>query len=294
MSETLIHGNPKPLTIRNLLLVIGGSALYAGSLNLFLQPLRLYAGGIPGLSQVLRTLFFSDFSGLDAAGLINFVFNVPLFVLAWKAMHHKMLVCTLLSVLIQTVVFTLVPVPAQPILDDKLACIAGSGIAGGHGCGIVLSNGGSGGGLDLLGVYLTSKFQNFSVGKLSILFNACLYVLCACMFDLSTALYSAMFIVFFSITIDRFHYQNIEVELMIFTHYPECADVIMKKYVRGVTAWAGEGAYTKADTHVLVTVVSRNEVDAVRRDILASDPKAFIIAHEAVHVTGGYQKRLDE
>lgn len=294
MSENTIHVEPKPLNGKNVLAILAGSALYAGAVNLFLQPLNLYAGGIPGLSQLLRTLFLSSVKSFDPAGLINLLFNIPLFVLAWSGMHKKVLIGTIISVITQTLIFSLVKIPTVPLLDDKLASIAIAGIVGGFGCGVVLSNGGSAGGLDLLGVYLTKKNPDFSVGKLSILFNACLYTVCAIVFQPAVALYSVLFIVFFSFTIDRFHYQNIEVELMIFTHHPEIADTIMKKYVRGVTEWDGKGAYTNENTHVLVSIVAKNEVEEVKKDVLKKDPKAFIIVHDHIDVTGGYQKRLDD
>ena len=38
----------------------------------------------------------------------------------------------------------------------------------------------------------------------------------------------------------------------------------------------------------------RGEEEAeVRRNILEIDPRAFIITHDPIRVTGGYQKRLD-
>ena len=100
-------------------------------------------------------------------------------------------------------------------------------------------------------LFMAKKFSWFTVGRLSILFNAVLYTLCAVLFNFSVALYSILFIAFFSFTIDRFHYQNIEIELMIFTHHPELAQVILKKYVRGVTEWEGKGSYTNEETHEL-------------------------------------------
>ena len=293
MSEDRIYIKPKPLTAGNVALIILGSLLYAGSVNLFLQPLNLYAGGIPGLSQMLRTLLLPQTGTIDAAGIINFLLNIPLFILAYQSMNRKLLIGTLISVLTQTMIFTLVKVPAASLLDDKLASIMIAGLVGGFGCGMILSNSGTGGGLDLLGVYLAKRFSWFTVGRLSILFNAVLYTMCAIFFNLTVALYSILFIAFFSFTIDRFHYQNIEIELMIFTHHPELSDVILKKYVRGVTEWEGKGSYTKKDTHVLVTVVAKSEVEQVKKDILAVDPKAFIIVHNHTVVTGGYQKRLD-
>lgn len=287
-----IYVKPRPMTAKNWILVIAGSALYACSVNLLLTPLDLFAGGFVGLAQLIRSVFFAHITSMDIAGIINFVFNIPLFLLAWKQLSKNMVFGTLLSIAVQTILFTIVPAPAVPLLDDKLACILIAGILGGIGCGIVLTNGGSAGGLDLLGVYVMKEMPKVSVGSVSVIFNAVLYTIMAMRFNISTAIYSILFIVAFSLAIDRWHYQNIEVQLMIFTHHPEIAPVIMRKYVRGVTGWDGVGEYTKKDTHVLVSIVAKNEVEEVKRDILKIDPDAFIIKMEGAQVTGGYDKRL--
>lgn len=289
--EDVIRGPYRPFRPGNALLIAAGSLIYACTVNWFMMPLHLYAGGIVGLSQLIRTLAFSGIRGVDVAGLVNFALNIPLFLLAYRAMSRRMLAGTVLSVIVQTAAFTFLPIPASPLIGDSLANIAIAGLFGGFGCGLILTNGGSAGGLDLLGVYLTQK-GTFSVGLMNLTFNVCLYAVMAVLFELPVAIYSILFIAFFSVAIDRFHYQNIELELMIFTHHPEIRDVIMKKYIRGVTCWKGMGAYTGKGTEVLVTVVAKNEVDEVKQDILAVDPQAFIIEHTGVHVTGGYQKRL--
>ena len=287
-----IYVKPRPLRAIDILWIIAGSAMYGLSVNIFMKPLDLYAGGVVGLAQLIRTLLFSNVTAIDAAGLINLCLNIPLFLLAWTSMSKKMVIGTLVSVAAQTIVMTLVKAPSLPLLDDKLACIVIAGIIGGIGCGLVLIHGGSAGGLDLLGVFMTQNFKNFSVGTMNILFNAVLYGICAYLFDVGTAIYSIIFVAVFSIVVDRWHYQNIELELMIFTHHPEVKDMIMTKYVRGVTCWEGIGAYTGNETEVLVTVVSKYEVEWVKQDILKIDPQAFIIQHTGTNVTGGYQKRL--
>ena len=290
-AEAPIVGPYHPLTAWNIFLIMAGSAMYACSVNLFMMPLRLYAGGIVGLAQLIRTLAFPRVTSVDVAGIINLCLNIPLFLLAYRSMSRKMLIGTVISVAVQTVVFTIVKIPAEPLVCDTLATTAIAGLVAGIGCGPVLTRGGSAGGRDLLGVYLTQK-GNFSVGLMNLTFNACLYTVMAVLFELSVAIYSIIFVAVFSIAVDKFHYQNIELELMIFTHHPEIRDQIMTKYVRGVTCWKGMGAYTRQETEVLVTVVSKSEVEDVKRDILKIDPKAFIIVHEGTTVTGGYQKRL--
>ena len=183
---------------------------------------------------MLRTLFFANVNNVDTAGLINLAFNIPLFLLALKKMKKRMVVGTVLSVALQTIIFTYIIAPTAPILDDKLACIVIAGLLGGVGCGLILTNSASAGGLDLLGLYLSHKSKKISVGIFNIIYNIILYTLMAILFDVSTSLYSIIYIVVFSVTIDHWHYQNIEVELMIFTHVPEVKQMIMHEYARGV------------------------------------------------------------
>lgn len=287
-----IYVKPKKVTPLNILLILIGSSLYALSVNFFLVPLKLYSGGVPGTAQMLRTLFFSNIQNVDTAGIINLAFNIPLFLLALKTMKKRMVVGTVLSVALQTIIFTYIIAPTVPILDDKLACIVIAGLLGGVGCGLILTNSASAGGLDLLGLSLSHKSKKISVGIFNIIYNIILYTLMAILFDVSTALYSIIYIVVFSVTIDRWHYQNIEVELMIFTHVPEVKEMIMHEYARGVTCWDGKGAYTNQQTEVLVTIVAKSEVSSVQREIRKLDPNAFVITHTRVSVSGGYQKRL--
>ena len=291
MSE--IHVQPKPLTPRNWVMIVAGSALYAFSVNLFLSPLSLFAGGIVGTAQLVRNLLISSSVNFDVAGVLNLAFNIPLFILAYRHMAKKTFYGTVVSLIVQTAILSFLPTPSTPLIADTLAGIMISGILGGIGCGIVLSNGGTAGGLDLLGLYLTGRLKDFSVGKLAMFYNACLYTICGTLYNPGTAIYSILWIVFFSFAVDRYHTQNIEVELMIFTHHPEVADMIMHQYVRGVTKWDGTGAYTNEKTSVLVSIVAKKEEAEIRRNILEIDPKAFIITHDPIRVTGGYQKRLD-
>lgn len=279
------------LNAKSIFMVIVGSLLFVCAVNWFITPLSLYSGGIVGLSQLLRTLLFSGWK-YDAAGIINLCLNIPLFLLAYHSMNRRILIGTVISLLIQTVSFTLIPIPSSPILNDTLANIFIGGIMGGIGCGIVLTAGATAGGLDLLGIYLAQKNKDFSVGRVGMIFNAALYAVCAVLFNLSTAIYSVIYIAVFSFVLDKYHYQNIEVQMMIFTHHPEVKEDIMHSFVRGVTCWKGVGAYTGKETEVLVTVVAKSEAASIKKDILKLDPDAFIIVNEGTNVTGGYQKRL--
>ena len=278
-------------------MILIGSALFAASINLFVVPVNLYNGGIVGLSQIFRTVLVSRMNlnfSFDIAGVINFLINVPLFVMAYRSLSRKFFLGTLLSLITQTVCFSLIPIPAVPILDDVLASLIIGAIVGALGIGMTLVSGASGGGTDIVGVYAALHWKSFSVGKLQLLFNALVYCLCAFLFDLPIAIYSIIYAAVYSFVLDKVHLQNIEMSLMIFTKNPEIKIRILQDFVRGVTYWKGLGAYTQTETEVLVTIVSKDEVNDLRRMITQMDPKAFIIVNEGLQITGNFIKRLVE
>ena len=80
-----------------------------------------------------------------------------------------------------------------------------------------MRSGGSGGGLDILGVYFTKKFSDFSVGRLSNIINVLVFGVCAILFNVTTAIYSIIYTACMYLVVDKTHYQNINMTAMIFT-----------------------------------------------------------------------------
>lgn len=124
---------------------------------------------------------------------------------------------------------------------------------------------------------LTKRGSRFTVGRFSLGFNIVLYVACALLFDIQTAIYSVIYTVFCSLFIDRGHQQNINVQVLIFTRDadPELPRSIMSRLGRGVTYWEGKGAYTESDMRVLCVCVSKFEVAELQETVRELDPHAF-------------------
>ncbi|MBX9138038.1 MULTISPECIES: YitT family protein [unclassified Clostridium] len=276
-------------------IIIIGALLFCFGINTFISPLGLYNGGVVGISQIIRTIvveYIPVLKNFEIAGVINFIINIPLLLIAYKSISKKFFIRTVVSVIAQTIFFTVIKIPTLPIIDDQLAACLIGGIITGAGIGITLKAGGSGGGIDILGVYFTQKYKNFSVGKLGIIINAIIYGICAILFELPTAIYSVIYTTFFSLIVDKIHYQNINTTAMIFTKKKNIELGIMSEMARGVTCWKGEGAYTGEETKILVTVISKYEINQLKRIVLEKDPKAFIIFNEGLNVTGNFEKRL--
>ena len=142
---------------------VAGCFLFAFGVNIIITPLGLYNGGFMGIAQLIRTVLFQvfDFSFLkqiDIAGIVYYIINIPIFYWAFRAMGKGFLVRSLISVTIQTVFMTFIPIPAEPIFGDRLmACIIG-GLVVGTGVGMILRGRSSGGGQDIIGVIFAKKY----------------------------------------------------------------------------------------------------------------------------------------
>ena len=267
-----------------LAVIIAGSFLYTFGMNYFLIPYGLYSGGGVGIAQVLTYLLgkIIDFGGKNVYGIVYFLINIPLLVLAWKGIGKGFLVKTLIGSVAISIFASIIPIPATPIVDSVVASVLIAGIITGFGVGLLLVAGG-GGGVDVIGMWAARKFKNASVGKISLYVNVVVYASLLLMFDIEIVIYSLIYMVFFTLMMDRVHYQNITVRLMIF----------LKQTGRGVTEWTGVGAYTKEETKIMICCINKFETAEFVEIIHSIDPKAFVIADEGVSVmSGNFEKRL--
>lgn len=276
-------------TITQYLEVITGSVLFALAVVMFIEPAGLNTGGFIGLAQIISYLLTGH---MRLAGIINFCFNIPLFILAWTSISKKFFAKTVLSLIIQSTLMTVLHPAAHPILDETLGnCLFGALLAG-MGIGLCLLGSGSGGGLDILGVYLAKKKPNFSVGKLGWIINFFVLGLAAFLFNLQTSLYSMIFIVCMYFVCDKVHYQNINVYALIITDNPEVKESIMKQTGRGVTYWDGEGAWTNSKKEILLCIMNEYEVRTIKKIVHTEDPQAFFLLSKGTPLLGNFEKRL--
>ncbi len=280
-----------------LALAVLGTFINSFGMNFFIVPMQLYGGGVTGVCQLIRTLLSRVIelpAGVDFAGILYLIVNIPILVLAWRSLGHGFAVRTLICTFSSSLFLSVLTAPAAPILEERLASCLVGGILCGLGLGLTLTCGSSSGGLDIIGLWLNKRGSRFTVGRFSLGFNAVLYGICAILFDVQTALYSIIYNVFSSLFMDRAHQQGISDQVLIFTRDedPELPQNIMQRLGRGVTYWEGKGAYTGADMRILCVCVSKFEVDDLRGIVRELDPNAFFIVQEGVRIEGHFLRKI--
>ena len=196
---------------KKIMMCVVAAFLYAAGMNLFIVPTGLYSGGVMGISQVIRTLLTEylhlNFNNFDIAGVIYYIINIPIFLLAFARLGRKFFAKTLIMVTSMTLFLSVIPV-TEIVKDAMASCMVG-GIISGGGIGIALRMGSSSGGMDVVGLMLARWKKDFSVGKVSLLMNLVLYGICFTLFDMETVVYSIIYASVYSVAMDRVHTQNI-------------------------------------------------------------------------------------
>ena len=282
-----------------LLAAMLGEGVVALALNLFIVPLGLYTGGLMGFCQLIRTMLQENlglrFGGADIAGILYFISNIPILFLGYKTLGRLMTFKTIACTVSFSFFYSVIPTPSTPIVEDYLtACLLG-GILVGTASGIVLTCGGSGGGLDIVGLCRGKRGSRFTVGKFSLTVNFFLYAACLILFVPEVAIYSVIYNFFSAMVLDRMHQQNVNVQAMIFTKEDEkqLGRFIIEKLGRSVTYWEGTGAYSGKGLHVLVVCLSKFEIEELLHAVHEMDPHAFTTVQERVRVFGNFVRKLE-
>ena len=126
-----------------------GSLLLAAAINVFIVPQGLYGGGAYGLCQVIRTLVLRALDlelPFDLAGVLYFCVNIPLFMLAFRALGREFFLKAAICTAANSLFLAIIPSPAVPVIPDMLTSCMVGGILVGFSGGLVLSCGCSTGG----------------------------------------------------------------------------------------------------------------------------------------------------
>lgn len=286
--------------VKKLAWIALGGLCYSFFMNVFIVPAGLYSGGFMGISQIIRTLTSRalglSLSGFDYAGIINYIFNIPLYIIALRMFGKKYVARSFFNITVETIFLSIIPVPSSPIITDMLA----SAIIGGAGCGLggglLFRNGANGGGMDMVSALLIKKYENMSISAINNTVNVFVFGVMFFLFGPAMVIYSVINSFVYPIVADRVFVQNINMEVHVIVDKTVSEDLcreIMIKLRRGVTKWDGVGAYTGDNKEVLFIIASKYELTRLINICREYDPNAMIVQIQGVKVNGPFEKRIE-
>lgn len=260
------------------------SAAFAAGFNWCYAPNGIAFGGMTGVAQIIHR-----FLPAVPIGTAVIVLNVPLFLLGWKLLGGRLLVTSLFAMAASSVLIDLLDSVHQfQPMDSLLACIYG-GVLIGAALGVVLLQGATTGGTDLIARLLKLKLAWLPMGKLLLGVDLAVIVAVALTFrSLNSALYGVVSLYIATLVMDGVLYglDNARMAYIISESPEEIAAAIMRDMGRGVTVLQGRGAWSGEAKQVLLTAFKQRQIVQIKRLVKKLDPAAFLIVCEAHEVLG--------
>ena len=280
---------------KDLIRVLLGSLFFCIAINFFVVPNHLYTGGVLGLSQLIRSIVIDAFkikSTFDFSGILYYLINIPLFIVAYKSVSKTFFFRTLFAVSIQSLMLSFIP--DKQLVDNILTNVLVGGILGGVGVGMILSSGASTGGTDIVGLALAKKNNHFSVGKLGLLVNTIIYVIAGLRYGLEIMIYSIIYSFVDSLVVDKMHEQNICSTAFIFCkeNPRQLNDFIKNELKRDFTYWRAQGGYDDSRTYIIYAVLTKYELIKLERNMKRFNIHSFMIKSEGIGVRGQFEKKF--
>ncbi len=283
----------KYLNIRKLALIVIAAFLQAIAINVFITPANLYSGGITGLALFIQTVLLNIDIKLSF-GLLYFLFNVPLLILAWKKLGKRFSFYTIFAVITLSICTNLVP-DTYVVSEDQFLMSIFAGILLGAGVTLVLKAGGSTGGLDIVAMFISERTSK-PMGTYALFINIGIFTLIAFNSNPEIILFSIVNTYVCSVVIDKLHTRYKKLTLTVTTtESDKIIEEYMSRSTRGITIIPAIGAYTRQPRDLLYFVISSYELTATIELIKRIDNNAFINIIKTERVFGNFtQPNLDD
>ncbi|RSK27866.1 YitT family protein [Bacillus sp. HMF5848] len=267
--ESLLH------FIMRLFFILFGSFLAAMSIELFLIPNKIIDGGIIGISLILDYITPESLSFINFATLVV-ALNLPFMYSGYKQIGKTFMISSIFAI-VALAIFERLLHNFHPFTNQPILATVFGGLILGVGVGLVIRNGGSMDGTEILGIILTKRLP-FSVGEFVMFFNIFIFGVAAFVFGPEQAMYSVMayYIAFKTIDTVIQGLDETKAAIIVSDYYEEVSDAILSRLGRGTTKLIGKGGYTDEQKEVIYAVVTRLEVTKLKAVVHDVDPNAFI------------------
>ncbi len=263
----------------------------------FLQPYNIVPGGFMGLAQIIAdSLAKIGFTAITTSVwyiILNvFLFIYAVVVLGWKfgiragvgIGTYSLFVALFEKMSIVTTITNQFEIESATMGSGGIYILFAifGGLIMGAGIGLVFRADGSTGGCDMVAVVVNRFFPSVTTGQLVIAVDAIVVVLSAITYkSIVLPLFALITIYVYGKVSDMFvdGVRSLRAFYILTNKKEEVAAEIMDKLQRGVTAIPCEGMYTKEDKDMLLVVLRRSQIVALKNIIKGVDPQAFTFNH---------------
>lgn len=274
------------MSVKKYVMIFLGAVLAAVGLEIFLVPNNIIDGGVIGISILL-----SHLTGVPLS-LLVILLNLPFLYLGYRHIGKSFCLATMFGVVALAYWINFFK-PITELTNDLFLAAVFGGITVGIGVGLIIRNGGSLDGTEIIAIILDKK-TGFSVGEVVMFFNVFILGSAGFVFSWDKAMYSlvAYFIAFKIIDVTIEGLDESKGVMIVSDQADEIAEALLARLGRGVTILHGQGGFSQEPKKVLYSVVTRLEIAKMKSIVIEKDPAAFVTIHEVHDVIGGRVKKM--
>ena len=266
--------------VQNISLIILAVLLLSISINMFLGPHQIAAGGVSGLGILAEAAFSIDRS------IVVLVLNCLMLLLTIIFLGKKVFFNTLIGSLLFP--FFLAVVPEIMVTSDRLLSVLFGSAIFGIGVAILYKIGASSGGTTIPPLIL-QKYWHINTSTGLLVTDALIVLLNVFIFGVESFLFAILSIIITSIVMT---YIETGVKrrksILIFSQNKttEIKEELLHTVNRGITLFNVTGGKTQQENQMLMIVSSNSEYPAVMQTIDRIDPTSFVIVSNVAEVHG--------
>lgn len=285
-------GSPFMKRLLKYLAIALGSAVYAAGFQFFMYPNAIVSGGVVGIAMIIN--YFTAFP----VGVMTIVFNIPLFIIAWRSFGREFLIASLAGMVVSSAFVDIFAVTGIVLTRDPMLASIIGGVIKGAGLGMIYYVGATTGGVDIVAKMLRRGYPHLNFGTIILIIDAVIIAAYAVILGkYDSAMYSviSMFVVSKVIDLALYGIDNSSLCFIISENSGELIKEIISGHIhRGVTILEGEGAYSHRQKQVIMCVIKRPQIAELRRIVKNVDERAFFVVADAKNVFGNGFENISE
>lgn len=266
--------------LENMALLTVGALFFAFGAECIAARGGFLVGDIYGLGILIWTS-----SGMLTPAIWFFIFNIPLFVLAWMHVGRVFFFYSLYGMLITTFFSSIISFEVE--INNQFYAAVASGLICGAGIGIMLRSLGSGSGVDVVGMILNRRL-GIGLGQTHLYFNSILFMGCLVIINVDIVIVSFIQVYLCSVAMEKVMslFSQRKLVFIMSDKNAEIAKRITRRLGLGATFLEGRGAYSGGARDVIMTIANNIQLKRLEQTVFSADKDALFIVENSFAVRG--------
>lgn len=279
----------------NILTIIAGTFLMGIAFSVFLSPNKISPTGFSGIASLICNFAASHGVNINPS-LLYLGMNAILFAIAFKSMGKDFIILSVVGVASYSLSMFVCKYIHIDVGNDLLLCALYGGLFMGLGSGLVLRSGGSTGGGDTIACMLKHGNSRITTGQIIIIIDIFIIGGSCFIYGINYGMYALVTcfvmgnvcdVVINGVRAARAYYIITDKDV-------EISQSIITNVKRGVTCMNVVGMYQNTSHRMLLCIVTRSQVAALKHVVKTIDPTAFMYSVNVTEALGRGFDPLDK